>query len=418
MKILRFFLLLFFTGISWLFVRQYFFCPQFSFTAGIPFSGNQLYNPYAGIDSGIWAKCNFHAHSNAWKGLTNGHGVAADVWNAYDSLGYTIHCVSDYEEINKSFSDKKNYVPVYEHGYNIRKTHELVVGAREVKWLDYFFPQTLSNKQDILNKLTDDTDNIVILGHPALRNGFKASDLKYLANYRCMEVLNPSVSSFPHWDTALSAGKAVFIAGDDDTHNVFDLHSTGLCCTWLNVPSVNCKNVLDALKQGRGYGMRIAILANETMKERTSRLKHELPALKDFKVSHDTIQLAIDKPASEIKFIGQNGKTLATINEASQAIYIIKPEDHYARAAISFSNGAQMFLNPVFFYSGPAFTKTNIPVLNNSKTLLFFLLGLVLFLTFNMFVINFLFRGFLPKSVKRFLLPSFRRKSDPELKNS
>jgi hypothetical protein len=53
-------------------VNQYFFCPQYDFKKSASFSGPLLYNPYEGLDSSNWKKCNFHAHVNAWFGLTNG----------------------------------------------------------------------------------------------------------------------------------------------------------------------------------------------------------------------------------------------------------------------------------------------------------------------------------------------------------
>jgi hypothetical protein len=58
-----------------------------------------------------------------------------------------------------------NYLPTYEHGYNIRKTHQLVLGSSEVPSLDYLFPQTSHNKQHVLSHLAG-SDNMLILNHP------------------------------------------------------------------------------------------------------------------------------------------------------------------------------------------------------------------------------------------------------------
>src|SRR5882672_8005021 len=194
MKLIKIFSLSLLTLIIWLIVDQYFFCPYYSFPNPVAFEGKQLYNPYRDIDSGSWYKCNFHAHTNAWAGMTNGEASTADVWNNYDSLGYSVHCISDYQKIDRSFSDQKNYVPAYEHGYNCRKTHQLVLGDKHIKWQDFFFPQTLSNKQSIINTLKQNDSDVVILNHPQLKNGYSCKDVLYLANYQCMEVLNPSVN--------------------------------------------------------------------------------------------------------------------------------------------------------------------------------------------------------------------------------
>src|SRR5260370_28216129 len=161
----------FLSFILWIIVSQYFFCPQFSFKASAPFSGKLLYNPYESIHINNWEKCNFHAHTRAWGGLTNGKGTAADIYHVYDSMNYAVHCVSNYEEIDRTFSNTPGFIPAYEHGYGMQKTHQLVLGSKKVYLNDYLFPQTLSNKQNIINCLSSDPDNVVIINPPANRNG-------------------------------------------------------------------------------------------------------------------------------------------------------------------------------------------------------------------------------------------------------
>ena len=104
------------------------------------------------------------------------------------------------------------YIPAYEHGYNAGKTHQLVLGSNKVKWIDYLLPQTLDNKQDILNALSG-PDNIVIVNHPLSFHGYNALDFKYLSNYDCIGGLK----SIRHFNgllgSALSNGKAVFSRG-------------------------------------------------------------------------------------------------------------------------------------------------------------------------------------------------------------
>jgi hypothetical protein len=404
MKALRIIFLLVLTLAIWMAVRQYLFCPQFSFVKGKPFSGNKLYNPYAFIDSCDWVKCNFHAHTNAWKGLTNGRGTASDVWRFYDSLGYGVHAVSDYNIINDEFRDRENYIPAYEHGYNFKKTHELVLGTHEVKWLDYVFPQTLSNKQYILNQLSRETGNVVTLNHPAVTNGFNEDDMNYLGNYHCIEVLNPWGISFHYWDAALSAGKPVFIMGNDDTHNACQLCSIGQYCTWVNVPLVNCKNILTALKTGNAYGMHIPLIPGEKIEKRIKRLKYDLPALKKFSVTHDTIEVTITQPAKQILFIGQHGKILKAVGADSKAIYPVGQQDNYVRTAITFPDGTEIFLNPVFRYSGSSFSDITSPMINLNKTLYFFFSGLIIFSAWCSIVIFIFFGNFFRRKLRAELL--------------
>src|SRR5436190_23115457 len=128
----RLFLVVLISFIIWIAVKQYLFCPSFSFRIQKPFSGRLFYDPYDSIDPGHWVKCNFHAHTNAWHGFTRGKGTAKDVYRAYDSMHYGIHCVSDYQSINKTYANAPGYISAYEHGYNEGKTHQLVLGSNEV----------------------------------------------------------------------------------------------------------------------------------------------------------------------------------------------------------------------------------------------------------------------------------------------
>jgi len=318
-------------------INQYLFCPSFSFADPQPFSGSLLYNPYDSINPKDWKKCNFHAHTNAWHGMTHGSGTARDVYHVYDSMNYAVHCVSDYQSINKTYEGTAGYIPAYEHGYNTGKTHQLVVGSNKVKWIDYFFPQTLSNKQDVLNHLFG-PDNIVFVNHPQSFHGYNASDFKYLTNYNCMEVLSPYAISIACWDTALSNGKPVFVTGDDDEHNIFSKNSVARMCTCINATSTDQKTVLNALKKGKSYGV---MLGNH---------EQQPPVLNSLKLRGDTMQVEMNASANQISFIGQNGKLLSKNSNTSCATYIIKPEDRYVRTVVDYPSGTSIFLNPVFRY--------------------------------------------------------------------
>lgn len=337
----RLLLTVFLSVLVWHFLTQFFFCTQFKFTASPPFKGEKIINPYETSDPNDWIKCNFHAHSTAWKGVTNGEGTSQEVHQAYDSLNYRIHCVSNYHSVDTASISNKNYIPAYEHGYNILKTHQLVLGSEKVCWLDYILPQTLSNKQDILNYLSADTNAVVILNHPAMRKGYGGNDLAYLSNYHCMEVLNPAGNSFTQWDAALSAGKPVFIVGNDDLHDVIKKQRLGRMCTFVNANHESRNEVISALKTGKSYGVIIG----------PTQHHDSIPEVKHLTLYKDTIELLMDKKASEISFIGQNGRTLASFSSTVKANYILQPEDHYARAVITYSNGTSIFLNPVFYSS-------------------------------------------------------------------
>jgi hypothetical protein len=58
--------------ISLLIYSQY---TVYNFPNTAPFSGDKIFNPYQNV-SGKTVKANFHAHSKAWAGLTNGRNSA------------------------------------------------------------------------------------------------------------------------------------------------------------------------------------------------------------------------------------------------------------------------------------------------------------------------------------------------------
>lgn len=369
MKILRLALLAACSWVIWLLVSQFFFCPRYQFNAPIPFEGPALYNPYdsvtasdrisGGRHSNQWVKCNFHAHSRAWEGVTNGHGTAADIHEAYKALHYGIHCVSNYHHVDTTLSTSANYLPAYEHGYNIRKTHQLVLGSHEVQWLDYLFPQTTHNKQHVLSHLQQ-ADNVVILNHPALKNGYTAEDLAQLTHYDCMEVLNPSVTSTEQWDAALSAGKRVFVVGDDDIHDVISKKRLGIRCTFVNVRDNSPAEVISALKTGRSYGVIVG-----------EKQRHDaIPQLQSLTVRGDTMLAVMDTKAGEVTITGQNGKILARELDTDRISHRIRPADRYARTTFKYANGTEVFLNPVFYTPGNGYQP--MPVFEDFNETMFF----------------------------------------------
>jgi hypothetical protein len=403
MKASRIFLVIFLSGIFWLVIAQFFFCTRFQFKQeASAFKGNIIYNPYANINAANWEKCNFHAHANAWNGLTNGSGSAADIHRVYDSLNYGVHCVSNYHQIDIVDAAQQNYVSAYEHGFNLMKTHQLVLGGREVEWLEYLFPQTANNKQDILNYLSLDTNSLVILNHPALRNGYSDKELSSLTNFNCMEVLSPYGISEKQWDIVLSAGKPVFVVGNDDMHDIYNKEQVGRMATILNLKNTNQPSVLSALKKGEGYG----IVLGKTQDP------FQLPELKHLLVKENKLDLQLSEKAKSIDFIGQNGKLLASFTDSKNAQYELKTSDCYARAKITFENGTQIYLNPVFFTNTTNFAQVQNPV-NYLETIIFKVIGTLLYAAWLLWAWSFINVGRSSKS-RRYQMPTFPDNTFPE----
>jgi hypothetical protein len=365
---------------------QYFFCPRIQFSKPAPFHGSKWYNPYAGTQPRQWMKCNFHAHTNSWNSVTNGHGKAADVWARYNQLGYAVHCVSDYQKINSAFSDRSNYVPAYEHGYNVSKTHQLVIGGKEVAWPDFLLPQTRSNKQWVLDRLNENNESVVVLNHPDMRHGYTMDDMAYLHGFDCIEVLNPQATSFAVWDAALSAGKPVFITANDDLHNIFHPEESGRFCTWLNAATANRQAVIHALKLGRGFGMRVGTLLTENAAQRTQRIRERLPCLEWLHMQGDTLSLCLNGMAAEIRFIGQQGRTIKTVSNATKAEYVAQKQDPYIRAAAFFPDGTEIYLNPVFRYTNQPFAAQFGHSIDVAGSVIFYLAGVLILVGWFSFV--------------------------------
>ena len=351
--------------ILWLIVSQYLLGPRYEFNTPSAFEGEKIYNPYQSIQPEKWLKSNFHAHAHSWNGMTNGHGTAQDIHNAYDSLNYGIHCVSNYHHIDTTHTSQINYLSAYEHGYNTNKTHQLVLGSNRVRWKDYIFPQTIHNKQHILNLLQEDS-TLTVMNHPELRGGYTLEDLSLLENYDCMEVLNPSVTSTKHWDAALSAGKKIFVMGNDDIHDVINKERLGVRCTYVNASDSSGKSVIQALKNGNAYGV---IVGEEQHYD-------SIPRLLEVSVRQDSIFIKMDQVAQAVTLTGQNGKAIAATRSADQISYKLLPSDHYARATFIYENGTTIYLNPLFFVPESSYHKT-FAIFDPQSTWIYRIIGIV-----------------------------------------
>ena len=353
-KITRFllkFILYFFIGLFFVFTIEYLITPYYVFPEPQAFSGEELFNPYEGIDSNYWRKGNFQIQSEAWFGITDGR---KNTNNAIDSiyglLDYDIIPTSDYQKINRHGSDRETYIPVYEHGYGIHKNHHVMIGAKNVTWTDYPIFQTIHNKQHMVNILRPTTE-LIFIAHPKLRLGWEPEDMTWLTNYDGIEVLNGYRVSIEHWDAALSAGKNTRILADDDAHDITNRNEVGRYCTMIYSPTLHGDSVVEAMRAGRAFGADIYRIWDEPMDEKIDKA-HNLPKLTGVKLSGDTLTVSVNRIAKKVKFIGQGGALLDSAMYTKNAHYIIKESDTYVRTEIFFKNRTAYYLNPVIRYDG------------------------------------------------------------------
>jgi len=349
-------------------VMFYLMAPVYTFSDPKVFTGDKLYNPYQKMDTNNWLRYNFQVQSKAWGGVTDGRKNSNQLIDSvYNELGFDYVATSDYQKINRHGSNKPSYIPTYEHGYNIYKTHQVCVGAKKVLWIDLLWFQTLSMKQWIIDMLDKDCE-IVVLAHPLLRHGYTVEEMKYLTNYEMMEVLNNLRISTDHWDAALSSGQVVWLMGNDDAHDVLHPNDVGRKFTVIKSPSTNKEDIIRSLKAGSSYGVDFYPTMDVPIAERIERLKH-VPVINKVDLVDDTLKVSVDQTATEIHFIGQNGIIRHTVFDTNFASYKIKSTDSYIRTVFRFKDGTSIYLNPVIRHDGDTPVSLKTAVINEKATL-------------------------------------------------
>jgi hypothetical protein len=334
-----------------IFTLKYLTAPFYIFPEPKPFSGEQFFNPYEGIDSLHWRKGNFQIQSQAWFGITDGRvNTNEGIDSVYSLLGYDAITISDYQKINRYGEERDSYIPVYEHGYGIYKNHHVMIGADRVVWKDYPLIHNLHHKQHMMNVLRP-TSELVFIAHPKYAGGWIPDDLTWITNYDGIEVLNGFRESFKHWDAALSSGKNMRILANDDAHDIFNINELGRYATLMWSPSTNGDSMVSAMKQGKAIGVSIWRPWGESWEIKMEK-HHNLPSLTKVDLTGDTLEVAVSKEASTFRFIGQGGVALDSAKNTKEARYVIQDKDTYVRTEIVFPNRTAFYLNPVIRYDG------------------------------------------------------------------
>lgn len=352
-KILKYLLYLIIAFVGFL-VAMNLFVPVYIYDEPVPFHGDYLHNPYQDIDSTYWKCCNFHGHTRQYGGVTNGRNNGNAVYDSmYRLFGYDHVGISDYNKVNPYENGKDpGYIPGYEHGYNVWKTHQVCLGTKKVRRIDYFFYQTLSHKQHMLNKLGEQ-NKVVAVAHPSFVDGsYNVRDMKYLSNYKILEVLNGFVNSPEHWDMALSNGHLVYLIADDDTHDVLKVNDIALRITYLNAENNAADELYDALLAGKAVGIDFDLDRQEAMDHKVERFKRDIPYLYSARLDSADFCVSVSKPIRKADFIGQGGTILKEEeykkeDTVTNVFYSIQPTDQYVRTVLTFFDGTTMWLNPV-----------------------------------------------------------------------
>ena len=220
--------------------------------------------------------------------------------------------------------------------------------------------------------------------HASFTKGYKVGDMKYLSNYRLIEVVNPYGNAIEHWDEALSNGHRVYALGDDDTHDITNVSEVCHNLTMINTVDMKAENVYDALERGLCYAVEFDNWYHFPMSlEEKAEQAKKLPYLTLTQLVGDTLFVSTSaNEMQEVNFIGQDGKVLKTVENIDTAWYVIQPDDPYVRTQINVNGLQHFYLNPVTRHPTSIVVDRRLDSVNYAQTILYWLVYVVAFVAF------------------------------------
>ena len=318
--------------------------PIYRFAAPRPFSGPDIFDPYAQTDSATqWKRANFHTHTRV-EGIFNEcqHWPQA-VYDSLASFGYDIVTFSNHNELTVHPFDPGLQVNVYEHGFNLIKYHKLVFGSPKVNHFDNLVPIFDSQKQFQLDLLGRDAD-IIQMNHPFRTNGTSEREMSRLTGYRLIELDSGVSTEQEYWDWALSAGHYSFALANDDLHFPDISSRIAVRCNFLDCPSARYEDILGCLRGGGFYCMRIPDYGHGDWKVKHER-NRDLPAITEIGLDGNEIHISLSRQADSIKVTGQGHTTLAMQRGVASLRYAMSDSDPYARITAFFPDGEIIYTN-------------------------------------------------------------------------
>lgn len=326
------------------------FSPVYDFCEPSPFTGPDIYNPYASLDTSVgWKRANFHTHTKV-DGLFNECPEYPDaVYADYEKFGYDILAFSNHNELTVHPVDSSLQIDVYEHGINIFQLHKLVFGPDRMILHDVLIPFMPSQKQFEYDYLSRNAD-FIVMNHPDRTRYMSMESMRKLGGYRLIEPDCGRSTECERWDEALSAGHYSIAITNDDNHNSRISNKIAIRCSWQNVRDATYPEVRRALLSGCGYSMRIPDFGEGDWAVKY-RENSDLPSVKWIGLcGQDTVRVEFDRPAGIIQVIGQNHTELGRAENSSSLEYVFRPDDTYARLTAYFDNGVVIYSNPFARY--------------------------------------------------------------------
>ncbi len=363
--------------------------PIYDFREPAPFSGPDILNPYARVDTADrWKRANFHTHTRVkgpippneckyWPDQTD---------SAYRKLGYDIVTFSNHNELTRHPYDSTLQVNVYEHGYNLFKYHKLVFGPHKVNPFDHLVPLFASQKQFQLDLLAKDAD-FIQMNHPARTIGTCRNHMEKLEGFQIMELDAGKTTENEYWDWSLSAGHYTFGLANDDLHYPDRTKKIARRCNFLSVPTARYSDLKNTLLTGGYYSMRIPDYGHGDWEVKYEANRH-LPSVTSIGLRGDTIFMTLSQKADSIKVFGQNHTTLTRAIGTDSLLYEMRADDPYARITAWMPGGEVIYSNPFARYdaskasspyTAPSHT-VNLPLTIIFNLILAILLGLDIWL--------------------------------------
>ena len=325
--------------------------PIYRFREPAAFSGPDVFNPYRNLDTAnCWKRASLHTHTRV-KGpfpINESEAWPAEVYDAYAKLGYDIVTFSNHNELTRHPFDSTLQVNVYEQGYSPFKFHKLVFGSDRVKHFDPVLPLLASQKQFELNRLGRGAD-LIQMNHPYRTIGTSKEHMEALSGYGLMELDSGIGTENEYWDWALSAGHYSFGAASDDLHHPDRHWCIGLRCTFLCTPSGRYEDLLETLRGGCFYAMRVPDYGDGDWDVKYAK-NRELPRVDDIGMRGDTVYMALSAVADSIRVTGQDHRTLALATDCAHIDYPMAAENSYARLTAFFPGGEVIYSNPFARY--------------------------------------------------------------------
>ena len=325
--------------------------PIYRFREPVAFSGPDVFNPYRDLDTAYcWKRASLHTHTRVKGPFPPNESEAwpAEVYAAYEKLGYDIVTFSNHNELTVHPFDSTLQVNVYEQGYSPFKFHKLVFGSDRVKHFDPFLPLLASQKQFELNRLGRGAD-LIQMNHPYRTVGTSKEHMEVLSGYGLMELDSGIGTDNEYWDWALSAGHYSFGVANDDLHHPGRHECIGLRCTFLCTPSGRYEDLLKTLRGGCFYAMRVPDYGDGDWSVKYAK-NRELPFIEDIGVRGDTVWMALSAVADSIRVTGQDHRKLALATDCARIDYPMAPGDPYARLTAFFPGGEVIYSNPFARY--------------------------------------------------------------------